>query len=150
MELKKCSTDRLAEQKRRLSHTAGPTVVFILLTSLLWCGCGQAQDTLHLVVSLGIFIGLDKVLKEGFAAAGIRFPSALFGMFCLFAVLNILEHIRGSAAASVVSFFQPANTFIQRWLPIFYVPSLVVIPLSVKGIPVADGAKIAVILGEFV
>ena len=51
------------------------------------------------------------------------------------------------AANKVEAFFSPANLFIQRWLPLFYVPSLVVVPLSVKGIPAVEGAKIGAILG---
>lgn len=51
------------------------------------------------------------------------------------------------AAQKVESFVSPATSFIQRWLPLFYVPSLVVVPLAVKGIPAAEGAKIGAILG---
>ena len=51
------------------------------------------------------------------------------------------------AADKVESFFSPAILFIQRWLPLFYVASLVVVPLAVKGIPAAEGVKIGAILG---
>ncbi|XP_002982386.2 plastidal glycolate/glycerate translocator 1, chloroplastic isoform X1 [Selaginella moellendorffii] len=100
----------------------------------------------HLGVSLGIFLGLDKLLKKLFVSASIKFPSALFGMFCIFVILNVLDAASPDSAASVVSFFSPAITFIQRWLPLFYVPSLVVIPLATKGIPASAGAKIGAIL----
>jgi len=50
------------------------------------------------------------------------------------------------AASKVESFFSPAILFIQRWLPLFYVPSLVVVPIAVKGIPAVVGAKIGAIL----
>lgn len=53
------------------------------------------------------------------------------------------------AADKVESFFSPANLFVQRWLPLFYVPSLVVVPLAVKGISAAEGAKIGAILGIY-
>ncbi|KAI9119490.1 hypothetical protein K1719_009366 [Acacia pycnantha] len=36
--------------------------------------------------------------------------------------------------------------FIHRWLPLFYVPSLVVLPLSIKDIPAASGIKIGFII----
>lgn len=45
-----------------------------------------------------------------------------------------------------MNFFEPAVQFIQRWLPLFYVPSLVVLPLSVKDIPAASGVKICFII----
>ncbi|CAI0418734.1 unnamed protein product [Linum tenue] len=101
---------------------------------------------LHLLVSLGIVLAVDKYLKMAFVAASIKFPSALFGMFCIFSVLVILDSIVPAAASAVVSFFEPALLFIQRWLPLFYVPSLVVLPLSVKDIPAASGAKICLIV----
>lgn len=100
----------------------------------------------HLVVSLGIILALDKALKRGFTAAMIKFPSALFGMFCIFSVLSILDVIRPASATALLNFFEPATTFIQRWLPLFYVPSLVVLPLAVKGIPASSGIKIGAIL----
>lgn len=101
---------------------------------------------LHLVVSLGIILAIDKALKRVFTAAMIKFPSSLFGMFCIFSVLSILDVIRPAAATALLNFFEPATTFIQRWLPLFYVPSLVVLPLAVKGIPASSGMKIGAIL----
>jgi len=90
---------------------------------------------------------MDKYLKEAFVAAAIKFPSALFGMFCIFSVLVILDSTVPAMAAGLMSFFEPALLFIQRWLPLFYVPSLVVLPLAVKDIPAASGLKICFILG---
>ncbi|KAH6760904.1 membrane protein [Perilla frutescens var. frutescens] len=101
---------------------------------------------LHLVVSLGIILAVDKLLKKAFVAAAIKFPSALFGMFCIFTILIALDSTVPAAATSLVNFFQPALLFIQRWLPLFYVPSLVVLPLAVKDIPAASGLKIIYII----
>ncbi|MBA0817752.1 hypothetical protein Gohar_019387 [Gossypium harknessii] len=102
---------------------------------------------LHLVVSLGIVLAMDKFLKQVFVAAAIKFPSALFGMFCIFSVLVILDTTIPAAATSLMNFFEPALMFIQRWLPLFYVPALVVLPLSVRDIPAASGLKICFIIG---
>ncbi|KAK6158490.1 hypothetical protein DH2020_005804 [Rehmannia glutinosa] len=101
---------------------------------------------LHLVVSLGIILAMDKFLKKAFVAAAIKFPSALFGMFCIFTILMVLDSTVPAAATSLMNFFQPALLFIQRWLPLFYVPSLVVLPLAVKDIPAASGLKILFII----
>ncbi|KAK6782900.1 hypothetical protein RDI58_020696 [Solanum bulbocastanum] len=101
---------------------------------------------LHLLVSLGIILAMDKLLKKAFVEAAIKFPSALFGMFCTFAVLTILDSVVPKAAEGLMNFFEPALLFIQRWLPLFYVPSLVVLPLAVKDVPAASGAKICFIL----
>ncbi|KAL4277878.1 hypothetical protein GQ457_03G022260 [Hibiscus cannabinus] len=101
---------------------------------------------LHLVVSLGIVLAMDNFLKKAFVAAAIKFPSALFGMFCIFSVLVILDTTIPAAATSLMNFFEPALMFIQRWLPLFYVPALVVLPLSVRDIPAASGLKICFII----
>lgn len=106
----------------------------------------KALGVVHLVVSLGIILAMDKYLKNAFVAAAIKFPSALFGMFCIFSVLVILDSTVPAMAAGLMSFFEPALLFIQRWLPLFYVPSLVVLPLAVKDIPAASGLKICFIL----
>ena len=107
----------------------------------------QAKEALHLGVSLGLFLALDKYLKNVFLANGVCFPSALFGMMTIFVLLSSLSSINANAASRVESFLAPAILFIQRWLPLFYAPSLVVVPLAVKGIPAAEGAKIAAIFG---
>lgn len=107
----------------------------------------QAKEALHLGVSLGLFLALDKYLKNVFLAHAIGFPSALFGMMAVFVLLSGLSFVNADAASRVESFLAPAILFIQRWLPLFYVPSLVVVPLAVKGIPAAEGAKIAAIFG---
>ncbi|KAG2304217.1 hypothetical protein Bca52824_032868 [Brassica carinata] len=105
--------------------------------------------TAHLLVSLGIILAADQFLKQAFVAASIKFPSALFGMFCIFSVLMILDSVVPAAATGMMNFFEPAFLFIQRWLPLFYVPSLVVLPLSVRDIPAASGVKICYIVAGF-
>ena len=102
---------------------------------------------MHLVVSLGIVLAMDKFLKKAFVTAAIKFPSALFGMFCIFSVLVILDTTVPAAATSLMNFFEPALMFIQRWLPLFYVPAFVVLPLSVRDIPASSGLKICFIIG---
>ncbi|KAG1354225.1 plastidal glycolate/glycerate translocator 1, chloroplastic [Cocos nucifera] len=68
-------------------------------------------------------------------------------MFCLFSVLMFLDYVAPSAAIGLTGFFEPATLFIQRWLPLFYVPMLVVLPLAVRDIPAASGLKICFIIG---
>ncbi|PAN48201.1 hypothetical protein PAHAL_9G367400 [Panicum hallii] len=96
----------------------------------------------HLLVSLGIVVATDKFLKQAFVAASIKFPSALFGMFCVFSVLVVFDAFVPALAKGFIDFFEPATLFIQRWLPLFYVPSLVVLPLAVRDVPAASGLKI--------
>lgn len=123
--------------------------VSVVQTEMGYVLCAfQVFDVLHLVVSLGIILAMDKFLKKAFVVAAIKFPSALFGMFCIFSILTILDSTVPAAATNLVKFFEPALLFIQRWLPLFYVPSLVVLPLSIKDIPAASGIKIFCIVGN--
>ncbi|XP_017216286.1 plastidal glycolate/glycerate translocator 1, chloroplastic-like [Daucus carota subsp. sativus] len=103
-------------------------------------------ETLHLVASLGIIIAVDKILERVFVVLGIKFPSALFGMFCIFSILVFLDLTFPEAATNLMDFFEPALLFIQRWLPLFYVPALVVLPISIQDIPAASGIKICFII----
>ncbi|KAL8513904.1 hypothetical protein ACS0TY_013140 [Phlomoides rotata] len=100
----------------------------------------------HGNVSLGIILATDKFLKNAFAAAVIKFPSALFGMFCIFTILMVLDSTVPDAAITLMNFFQLALLFIQRWLSLIYEPSLVVLPLTLKDIPVSSGLKILCII----
>jgi hypothetical protein len=105
----------------------------------------QIIGVAHLLVSLGILLAMDKFLKQAFVAASIKFPSALFGMFCVFSVLVVFDTFVPPLAKAFIGFFEPATLFIQRWLSLFYVPTLVVLPLAVGDIPAASGIKILAI-----
>jgi hypothetical protein len=99
----------------------------------------------HLAVSLGIVLATDKCLSQAFAAASIKFPSALFGMFCVISVLVVLDAMAPALAKGFMDFFEPAALFIQKWLPLFYVPPIVVLPLAVRDIPALSGLKICLV-----
>uniref|UniRef100_A0A0D9XMX7 LrgB-like protein n=1 Tax=Leersia perrieri TaxID=77586 RepID=A0A0D9XMX7_9ORYZ len=99
-------------------------------------------EMVQLMMSLGMVVGLDKLLEKAFAAASIKFPSALFGMFCVFAVLLLLDAFAPALARGFIAFFDPATLFIHRWLPLFFVPSLVILPLSVRDVSPASAIKI--------
>lgn len=48
--------------------------------------------------------------------------------------LLALDACSKDGADRVLSFFNPALNWIQRWLPLFYVPTLIVLPQAVQGI----------------
>jgi hypothetical protein len=64
----------------------------------------QVKELLHLAVSLGSFVALDKYLKNVFLENAICFPSALFGMLSLFVLLSTLSAIN----SGIASFSPPA------------------------------------------
>lgn len=56
------------------------------------------------------------------------------GMFIIVGTLLVLQEVSKTTAERVQAFFNPALNWIQRWLPLFYVPTLVVLPVAVQGI----------------
>jgi hypothetical protein len=55
----------------------------------------------------------------------------MFGVVAGLAALARASHERAEA---VMAFFAPALDWIQRWLPLFYVPSLIMLPLALRDI----------------
>lgn len=55
-------------------------------------------------------------------------------MFGVIAALAALTQASRERAEAVVAFFVPALDWIQRWLPLFYVPSLIMLPLALQDI----------------
>lgn len=68
--------------------------------------------------------------------AGIKFPSALAGMFGVFGLLCI---VGDNIADKILGLYNPALSWIARWLPLWYVPALVTLPLALQGIPGGGG-----------
>lgn len=59
-----------------------------------------------------------------------RVPAHLIGMFGIFAILSALSAAGQEAFVdTVVKALSPATTFIARFLPVFYIPNLIVLPL---------------------
>jgi hypothetical protein len=52
----------------------------------------------------------------------------------MFGVVGLLLVMGEGPAAAVLSFYGPALNWIAKWLPLFYVASLVTLPLALKGI----------------
>ena len=66
----------------------------------------------------------------------------LRAVFALIALLAATEARDGTPAVdAVAAAAAPAVDWIGRWLPLFYVPSLVVLPLALQALPGALVAK---------
>ena len=112
-------------------------------TSTASAGAQHAQ----LALTVGSLFALDKTLEHALCAAGVTFPSALVGMFATLLVLLAAERIAGEDTANAMKgAFAPALSWITSWLPVFYVPSLVVIPLVVTKIAPSALVKVLSII----
>ncbi|GLI65279.1 hypothetical protein VaNZ11_008771, partial [Volvox africanus] len=101
-------------------------------------------EYVKLLTGLGTLYALDMAIKKAFTSAHITFPSALGGMF---GVVALLLAVGESAASKFLAFYTPTLNWIAKWLPLFYVASLVTLPLALKGIAGSELLKIMVILG---
>lgn len=90
---------------------------------------------------VGTLFACDRALQAGARQVGLSFPPALIGMLAIVAGLSALSSTNPGAADKVQRAAAPGLDWVSRWLPLFYVPSLVVLPLAVRGIPGADLAK---------
>ena len=97
----------------------------------------------HTALSLGALYAMDLGLKSLFLAQGISFPAPLAGMFIIIASMLSLPTV---VALPVLEVFRPALVFLARWLPLFYVPTMVMAPLAIATIPSAALVKISVLL----
>lgn len=111
---------------------------------------GGALGWVQMLAGLGVFLAADKALKMGAAEAGISFPAPLIGMFGILTTLTGLSAagMQGSSDA-IIAAFRPALVWLQRWLPMFYVAPLVVLPVAAANLDPSDLAKLAgiVVLG---
>jgi hypothetical protein len=77
----------------------------------------------------GVLYIVDFFSKKAFLEAGLKFPSSLVGMF---AITTLLIAVGEQNAARIRGFFAPALDWIAKWLSLFYVASLVTLPLALK------------------
>lgn len=91
-------------------------------------------------------VGADQGLQ--YALPNAALPSVLVGCLLLTSALLVIDQASQPAARDVIAFFGPATEFLQRWLPLFYTPALVMLPQTLRGISVVDGAKIVLVLGK--
>jgi len=96
---------------------------------------------------VGTLAAGEAAAKAAAAAAGTSFPPALLGMTALLAALSALSAASPAASDALASAAGPGLDWVSRWLPLFYVPSLVVLPLAVRGIAPPDLARMLLIIG---
>jgi hypothetical protein len=88
----------------------------------------------QLAAGLACLYCLDKALYATFTVSlGWHFPSALVGMFGIVGVLLAAARGHKNTAAAATAYFRPAVEWVaHKWLPVFYAPALVTLPLAVQ------------------
>jgi len=97
--------------------------------------------------SAAILVVLDIIFRRGFLKANISFPSSLAGCGVLFATLLTLP---SKMAEALFEKLRPGAALLAKWLPVFFVPSLVTLPLADSLGSTAELIKVlSVIVGGF-
>jgi len=96
-------------------------------------------------VSLSGILAVDVALRRYFFYRAIPFPSSLAGMLGLFGSLCALQVARPQLALAVADAAAPGCAFISRWLALFFVPNLVLLPLVVT-MSAAEAGKLLLLI----
>ena len=81
----------------------------------------------------------------------IQFPHTLAGMLVLCTGLVVAKSVSGTparAADAIVDFFQPLLSWVARWMPVFFVPALIALPMSLAtaSVQAADFLKVGQVM----
>ena len=81
-------------------------------------------------LSASSLIVLDVAFRRLLKSLSISFPSSLAGCGTLFASMLTLCAINEKWGDTVYNLFSPGSALLAKWLPVFFVPSLVTLPLA--------------------
>eukprot|EP00557_Chaetoceros_sp_GSL56_P008334 CAMPEP_0176504902 /NCGR_PEP_ID=MMETSP0200_2-20121128/16200_1 /TAXON_ID=947934 /ORGANISM="Chaetoceros sp., Strain GSL56" /LENGTH=579 /DNA_ID=CAMNT_0017904403 /DNA_START=124 /DNA_END=1862 /DNA_ORIENTATION=+ len=113
-------------------------------------GSSHSPSCLATLTSTVGLIALDISFRKLFKAFSISFPSSLGGCGAVFATMVGLYSFRPSLGDSVYNLLSPGAAILAKWLPVFFVPSLITLPLAAALGTSMEIVKVAmVILGGF-
>ncbi|GAB5035956.1 adenylate kinase [Nannochloropsis oceanica] len=103
--------------------------------------------TLQTTLSLAAFIGLDAALRQLFKARAITFPSSLAGMLGLLSLLLASAPKAGSITNPLLyRALKPGTDLLTKWLAVFFVPALVLLPLSAGALAPSLALRLAAVM----
>mmetsp|Transcript_10197 Transcript_10197/g.23880 ORF Transcript_10197/g.23880 Transcript_10197/m.23880 type:complete len:520 (-) Transcript_10197:59-1618(-) len=73
---------------------------------------------------------IERIVNKFFVQAGVKFPAQLGGCGILFAFLVIADAVAPGFGTSIFEYLTPGTTLLTKWLPVFFVPGLAMLPLA--------------------
>jgi len=86
-----------------------------------------SKSDVQALASATAFVAMDVLFRRLFSYLQISFPSSLGACSLLFGALLVLPE---RIAETLFERLQPGATLLAKWLPVFFVPSLVTLPLA--------------------
>lgn len=72
----------------------------------------------------------DTIVRKTFRAQGIDFPAQLGGCIILFGFMLISEMVAPGVGDGLFKALSPGAALLTKWLPVFFVPGLAMLPLA--------------------
>lgn len=98
------------------------------------------SSTQKAVGGVAALIAYQKLVAEIFKATKVKFPAMLGACMSLLAILLGTEAVNPKLAQSIFDGLTPGANLLAKWLPMFFVPALTLLPLSP---PIGSGTEIA-------
>uniref|UniRef100_A0A7S1BPN4 Plastidal glycolate/glycerate translocator 1, chloroplastic n=1 Tax=Corethron hystrix TaxID=216773 RepID=A0A7S1BPN4_9STRA len=96
------------------------------------------------------YIVFDVGLRKLFKKLSISFPSMMAGCVGLFVAMVLAEVVSPGSGDAVFDSLSPGSAFLTKWMPAFFVPGLVMLPLAPSmGSPLEVAKVLLVVVGGF-
>jgi len=86
---------------------------------------------------------IERIINKFFVDAGVKFPAQLGGCGLLFAFLVLSNAVVPGFGDAIFEYLTPATTLLTKWLAVFFVPGLAMLPLAPS---VGSGLEVVKIL----
>ena len=105
---------------------------------------------MQVALAAAALVALDKGVALAISRSGTlpaSLPSSTVCMLIVTAALIAIDRASPDAAKKATKFFEPAVEIIQRWMPLFYTPALVMMSVVGQRIVPEEGARLLAVVG---
>lgn len=88
---------------------------------------GAVEAPNQVVSALGLF-AINYGVSKAFAAYDVRFPAMLGGCIILFVALLLADAVKSGLGTDIFDLLMPGGNLLAKWLPVFFVPGLAMVP----------------------
>jgi len=127
VEEKAAPEEKAQQQQQQQQEQGGGGLVALLSERLQRSFLNTDAKTL---ASVGMLVAIDVAFKKAFAALNITFPASLAGMLVVFGGLVAMDRVNPASADKLYSLVNPGAKYLTLWMPIFFAPNLITLPLA--------------------